>query len=194
MNELAALLSIGVIGSTVALNKQSQNNEVVYVKANHNGKSYLVRNVKDKQEAADLLAQIGTNLQLLVDYVYENDRDKDGATRMKRKYNGDNISESEPNTKYTSYSVNKGEKIVFCLRSKDDKQELSDLNLMMFVAIHELAHVMTKSVGHTEEFWDNFRYLLKKAMKLNIYKRHDFKNKPRSYCGTTITESPLDYD
>ena len=194
MNELAALLSLGVIGSTVALNKQGELNEVVYVKSKHNGKSYLVRNVKDKQEAADLLAQIGTNLQLLVDYVYENDRDKDGATRMKRKYNGDNISESEPNTKYTSYSVNKGEKIVFCLRSKDDKQELSDLNLMMFVAIHELAHVMTKSVGHTEEFWDNFRYLLKKAMKLNIYKRHDFKNKPRSYCGTTITESPLDYD
>ena len=112
---------------------------------------------------------------------------------MKRKYNQENLSESEPNTKYTSYSVNKGEKIVFCLRSKDDKQELSDLNLMMFVAIHELAHVMTKSVGHTEEFWDNFKYLLKKAMKLNIYKRHDFKNKPRSYCGTTITESPLDY-
>ena len=40
---------------------------------------------------------------------------EDGATRMKRKYNMDNISESEPNTKYTSYSVNKGEKIVFCL-------------------------------------------------------------------------------
>lgn len=194
MNELAALLSIGVIGSTVALNKQSQNNEVVYVKANHNGKSYLVRNVKDKQEAAELLAQISSNLQLLVDHVYENDGDRDGATRMKRKFNQNNISESEPNTKYTSYSVNKGEKIVFCLRSKDDKQELSDLNLMMFVAIHELAHVMTKSIGHTDEFWDNMKYLLKKAMKLNIYKRHDFKNKPRSYCGTKITESPLDYN
>ena len=194
MNELAALLSIGVIGSTVALNKQSQNNEVVYVKANHNGKSYLVRNVKDKQEAAELLAQISSNLQLLVDHVYENDGDRDGAVRMKRKFNQNNISESEPNTKYTSYSVNKGEKIVFCLRSKDDKQELSDLNLMMFVAIHELAHVMTKSIGHTDEFWDNMKYLLKKAMKLNIYKRHDFKNKPRSYCGTKITESPLDYN
>ena len=194
MNELAALLSIGVIGSTVALNKQSQNNEVVYVKANHNGKSYLVRNVKDKQEAAELLAQISSNLQLLVDHVYENDGDRDGATRMKRKFNQNNISESEPNTKYTSYSVNKGEKIVFCLRSKDDKQELSDLNLMMFVAIHELAHVMTKSIGHTDEFWDNMKYLLKKAMKLNMYKRHDFKNKPRSYCGTKITESPLDYN
>ena len=194
MNELAALLSIGVIGSSVALNKQSKTNEVVFVKSNHNGKEYLVRNVADKQKAADLISRIATNLQLLVDDVYENDRDRDGATRMKRKYNMDNISESEPNTKYTSYSVNKGEKIVFCLRSKDDKQELADLNLMMFVAIHELAHVMTKSVGHTDEFWDNFKYLLKRAMKLNIYKRHDFKNKPRSYCGTKITESPLDYD
>ena len=194
MNELAALISIGVIGSTVALNKQSKNNEVIYVKAEHNGKNYLVRNVKDKQNATELLAQIGSNLQLLVNHVYEKDEGKDGAIRMKQKYNQDNLSESEPNTKYTSYSVNKGEKIVFCLRSKDDKQELSDLNLMMFVAIHELAHVMTKSIGHTEEFWDNFKYLLKKAMKLNIYKRHDFKNKPRTYCGTKITESPLDYN
>lgn len=194
MNELAALLSIGVIGSTVALNKQSKNNEVVYVKANHNGKNYLVRNSPDKQQAAELLAQVASNLQLLVDHVYETDEDKDGAVRMKRKFNQDSISESEPNSKYTSYSVNKGEKIVFCLRSKDDKQELSDLNLIMFVAIHELAHVMSKSIGHTDEFWDNMKYLLKKAMKLNIYKRHDFKNKPRSYCGTKITESPLDYD
>ena len=193
MNEMAALLSVGVIGSTIALNKQNKNSEVTYVKSKHNNKSYLVRNVEDKQQAADLLARIATNLQLIVDDVYENDPDRDGSSRMKRKYNMDNISESEPGSKYTSYSVNKGEKLVFCLRSKDDKQKLSDLNLMMFVAIHELAHIMTKSVGHTDEFWENMRYLLKRAMRLNIYKRHDFKNNPRSYCGTKITESPLDY-
>ena len=76
MNELAALLSGGVIGSSVALNKQSKTNEVVFVKSNHNGKEYLVRNVADKQEAADLISRIATNLQLLVDDVYENDRDR----------------------------------------------------------------------------------------------------------------------
>ena len=60
----------------------------------------------------------------------------------------------------------------------------------MFVALHELAHVMTKSVGHTEEFWSNFRYLLKNSIKLGIYKYQDFRKKPVKYCGITITDTP----
>ena len=64
-------------------------------------------------------------------------------------------------------------------------------NIMMFVALHELAHIMTKSVGHTDEFWDNFRYLLKKAIKLGVYKDVNFEKNPVDYCGTKITNSPL---
>ena len=33
-----------------------------------------------------------------------------------------------------------------------------------FVALHELSHVMTVSVGHTQEFWENFKFLLKEAV------------------------------
>ena len=33
----------------------------------------------------------------------------------------------------------------------------------MFVAIHELAHIMTESVGHEPEFWDNMGFLLEKS-------------------------------
>ena len=62
----------------------------------------------------------------------------------------------------------------------------------MFVSIHELGHLMTKSTGHTKEFWDNFKFLLKESIKLGIYTRNDFKNKPEKYCGTKITDSPLD--
>jgi predicted metal-dependent hydrolase len=87
--------------------------------------------------------------------------------------------------------VNKGEKIVFCLRSKDKFANLEDENVIMFVAIHELAHIMTISIGHTEEFWNNFRFMLKEAIKMGIYIRHNFKKKPEKYCGTMITDSPL---
>ena len=87
--------------------------------------------------------------------------------------------------------MNKGEKIVFCIRSKDEKQELVDINTIMFVAIHELAHVMTKSIGHTEEFWNNMKFLLKKGIDIGVYKQHDYKNDPVPYCGTEITDSPL---
>ena len=62
---------------------------------------------------------------------------------------------------------------------------------MMFVALHELAHIMTKSIGHTEEFWNNFRYLLKKAIKLGLYNDVNFEKNPVDYCGTKITNSPL---
>ena len=72
------------------------------------------------------------------------------------------------------------------------KQELIDMNTIMFVAIHELAHIMTKSVGHTEEFWSNMRYLLKKGIKVGVYTPHDYKNNPVRYCGIMITDSPLE--
>ena len=64
---------------------------------------------------------------------------------------------------------------------------------MMFVAIHELAHTMTKSIGHTEEFWDNFRTLLKNARKLGIYERVNYNETPKSYCGIKITDDPENY-
>ena len=38
--------------------------------------------------------------------------------------NPEKLSESIPHTDYTSYSVNKGEQIVFCLRSKDKEEKL----------------------------------------------------------------------
>ena len=69
--------------------------------------------------------------------------------------------------------------------------KIVDTNTMMFVAIHELAHLMTKSIGHTPEFWNNMKYLLQKAIKIGIYTAVDYKSKPVPYCGTTITDSPL---
>ena len=62
---------------------------------------------------------------------------------------------------------------------------------MMFVAIHELAHLMSKSVGHTTEFWNNMKFLLKVGIKLNVYKKQDFNSQPKEYCGTMITDTPL---
>ena len=67
-----------------------------------------------------------------------------------------------------------------------------DLNTMMFVAIHELAHLMTAEIGHTPTFWNNMKYLLKKGIEIGVYKKQDFRNNPVTYCGTKITNSPLE--
>ena len=61
----------------------------------------------------------------------------------------------------------------------------------MFVALHELGHLMTKSIGHTEEFWKNFKFLLQEAIKIGIYTKDDFNKNPVEYCGTNITDTPL---
>ena len=68
-----------------------------------------------------------------------------------------------------------------------------DENTLTFVAIHELAHVMSKSIGHKTEFWENFKFLLKDAVKMGLYKAVDYKKKPKEYCGMTITDNPY-YD
>lgn len=111
--------------------------------------------------------------------------------RLKTNYNPDNITENTPDAKYTSYSVNKGEQLYFCLRSKKNGEKLVDKNVMMFVAIHELSHLMTEAVGHPPDFWNNFKFLLKVAIDLKVYNHIDFNAYPKDYCGTKITDTPL---
>ena len=167
--------------------------DVTYVKIGNT--EYLVRNLPDKEKAAKILSQIRNRLTKLVNYLNTNidsyKKRKEGIQRMKKNYRPNNISESSPGNAYTSYSINKGEKIVFCIRSKDSKNTLVDINTMMFVAIHELAHIMTKSVGHTPEFWDNMKFLLKVGIDIGIYEKQDFNKNPVDYCGTKITDTPL---
>lgn len=165
--------------------------EVEYIKSTIDGKEYLVRSLPDKQQAADLLATISTKLQTLVKYLEETEATDERTIRIVENFNPDQISEGSENAKYTSYSVNKGEKIIFCLRSRDKENKLMDTNTMTFVALHELSHVGTKSTGHDESFWKNFKWLLERAIKIGIYQDQDFKNKPVEYCGIQITDSPL---
>ena len=170
---------------------ESYSNEVTTIKSNVDQSEYIVRNREDKQEAADMLANIVSKLEKLINSMkikYPND---ESVNRMKNKFKRDNISESGKSSQYTSYSVNKGDKIVFCIRQKDDNESLVEMNTMMFVAIHELAHIMSKSIGHTDEFWRNFERLLEEAIIIGIYNKEDYSDKPKEYCGIKVTDSPL---
>jgi len=66
-----------------------------------------------------------------------------------------------------SYTINK-EKIFLCL--KDKNSNYYPLNMLIYVFLHELAHLLnTKDVGHTETFHQIFDELREKAFKLGIY-------------------------
>jgi predicted metal-dependent hydrolase len=168
-----------------------EKHEVKYVKSSIDNKDYLVRDLADKQQAANLLSQVHMNIMQLTDHLYRN-RDKytkfkEPIERIKEKINDTVINESSEDSSYTSYSVNKGDQIVFCLRSKSDGH-LHDVNLVMYVAIHELAHVGCKSFGHTDEFKQIFAFLIMVATELGIYTRINFKQDPVEYCGLVISE------
>ena len=64
-------------------------------------------------------------------------------------------------------------------RSKTTEQKIVKKNTLMFVALHELAHVISVTIGHNDEFWTDFKFLLKEAWEIGIYKKQDFKNKPK---------------
>ena len=194
MEELTTIIISTICILAFFLHYESKYSELIYVKSSVDDRSYLVRNLPDKQKAADLLGNVRKNLDTIANYLKKNDNDKERLKRLEKNYRPNNLSEAIPKANYTSYSVNKGEKIVFCIRSKNDKETLEDINTVMFVAIHELAHVITKSVGHTSEFWNNMKFILKKAIKLKVYKQHDYRNNPISYCGVEITDSPLPYN
>lgn len=76
-----------------------------------------------------------------------------------------------------SYTINK-KKIYLCLRDKN--KEYYDFNMLLYVAIHELAHVLCDEIGHTSKFNHIFHKLLEKAESIKIYD----PNKPiiQNYC------------
>jgi predicted metal-dependent hydrolase len=105
----------------------------------------------------------------------ENEKFKD-AEAMLKATNGEK--------KQTSYTINKGDVMVLCIRNVDGN--LVDINTLMYVAIHELAHILSSSLNHTPEFWQNMKLLKDHAVKIKLYVDRDYKTNPVPYCGIPI--------
>lgn len=157
------------------------------------GKKYCVRERSKLTLAADRLATVNQKLAKLVYHCKKEFPERENVARLVEGFNPKKISETLPTSEFTAYSENKGEKLAFCLNTEKNGNNLIDPNTLTFVAIHELAHIATKSVGHKDEFWSNFKFLLGEASKINIYNQTDYKKKPVRYCGMTITDNPY-YD
>ena len=146
-----------------------------------------------RKESADLLANVTKKCKELVVYCGKKFPDDDKVHRLVQKFNPTKITETLPTSEYTAYSENKGEKLAFCLNKKKNETELIDMNTLIFVAIHELSHIMTKTEGHKQEFWQNFKFLLEQSKEAGIYNPIDYKKTPQPYCGMDITDNPF-YD
>ncbi len=173
---------------------QSINKEVKYVKSDIDNEFYLVRDLTDSQQAANMLARIKNNMLIISAHLekFKNNKYKryeKYIDRLTKKLKYTEINERGSDDAYTSYSINKGEQIVFCLRSNKNKNRIHDINLIMYVALHEMGHVASPEYGHTKLFKEIFAFLTQIAIELNIYKKMEFKQNPTEYCGLTISDS-----
>jgi len=157
------------------------------------GNRYCVRERSKLNLAADLLASVAEKCKNMVQYMKEKHPNDERVKRLVEGFNPTTICETLPTSELTAYSENKGEKIAFCLNKKKDEDKLIDINTLTFVALHELSHIMTSSVGHKQEFWQNFKFLLENAKAANIYQPVDYKKAPQDYCGMKLTDNPY-YD
>ena len=159
-----------------------------YVRSALTGRSYYVKNLPDKQAAADCLARLERTLALLTAHLGTKHRGDERARRIVQRWDG-TLSETDwQNAEEAAYSLDKGQ---VCLCVRTPRGAIEDHNTAVFVLLHELAHVATREVGHTPAFWRNFRWLLKVAKEeVAIYAHQRFETVPGSYCGKDIFTNP----
>jgi hypothetical protein len=186
------LLFIIIIAIKLYLNSDSFNLRCII--SDINGSTYCVRDRNKIHLAANKLAQVNINLNKLVNHLAKKYPDKSNVKRLINGYNPQKIYETLPTSEFTAYSENKGEKLAFCLDTEKNSQgRLIDLNTLMYDALHEVSHIAKKSVGHHDEFWQNFKFIITEAKEIKIYNPIDYKKNPARYCGMNISDNPY-YD
>jgi hypothetical protein len=184
-----------IIITLVLLFNRSTKSEVSYVKSPFDNKYYLVRNLEDKEEAAYMLSILKEKIFVFKDHLNTIKNEyPDYAPyidQLNKRINNVVISENSPTDIYTSYSVNKGDEIVLCLRHRKGNFKLHDLNTVTYVVLHEMSHVACPQKDHTDLFKKIFTFFLSQADKTGIYKPINYSLHPKEYCGMTISENLL---
>ncbi len=109
-------------------------------------------------------------------------------------YNPDVFYENRPGKNGTSYTINKGAAMYICLRNKLDNNILVDPDMLLYVMLHEAAHIANyNGWGHEQRFWEVFKFILKNAVESGAYTPKDYGRRPEVYCGLDVNYSPL-YD
>jgi hypothetical protein len=159
-----------------------------------NGVKYKIKNDNKElnQIKADFLARIDIKARKIVKHMNDNNLPtKEIASRTHNRFKNSNIGETPQGEKSgAAFTINKGDIYICCIT----KGKLNDENDTFFVCLHELAHVMSNSYGHGEEFKTNFNFIVKLAVKLGLWKDPKYEEKPVDYCGVQVTTSPCSGD
>lgn len=179
--------------------------EVRYIKSSVDNKVYLIRRGNNKTDkflldSANTLAEINGCIIKLIKHLklsYSQDPSKNYfIKKLDENYNSYMISEAAVDTRYTTYTVDK-EDMHICLRTRDQYENIYDINTLMYVCLHESAHLCnytpnnTPINGHGNEFKMIFKFLVEEAMKINVYQYVNYVLNPQEYCGIKIISTIL---
>jgi hypothetical protein len=175
-------------------------NRYVPLLSSADGEKYdILADMPNTQAAADMLGRVNENLLTLLRSVRVRlaegkiaENDKVYLTYILRHYDPEQLNETYPNyfSDMTSFNVDNGKLISICLRKS--MHEFHDINLVMFVAIHEMAHNYPVIRGpdedpHTDLFWYIDTLLLREAVTAGVYIPVDYRKNPIEYCNNRIT-------
>lgn len=183
-------------------------NENKYIKSNNDltDNYYIIRRgekpLEFLKQSADTLAELDNRINKLISHL-ENIPEFSTMYWLKMlrfnysKTNGVSIlSEAAIDNRYTTFTINKSD-IHVCLRSRDSSDKLYDINLLMYVLLHELSHLCNYNNngipihGHGPEFRTIFKILVKEAIIINIYNYVDYSKTPAEYCGLILNSQIL---
>jgi hypothetical protein len=167
---------------------------------------YVIRHASTKTEqelveSANTLAEINRRIMILIRHLETAEHLKTQENRMFLKmliqnYNPSIISEAAVDERFTTFMVNK-EEMHICLRTRNEQKRIYPVNTLMYVVIHELAHLCNYDddgvpiIGHGREFKRIFRILVEESIRIGIYDYVNYFNQPVEYCGMTINSTIL---
>ena len=161
-----------------------------------------------KETKSNLLGDVYDRLETLVSTL-RNDKTLISNVPVQRliaNWNrGISIKETGVMESDAAYVINKQHMSIclvnFCDIAKcKNINSIENLNLLAYVGIHELAHVMSEEIGHSTEFRNNFRFLLEYAKNINyddpilkktvkLYIDLNKLSTPDNFCGVSVVNT-----
>lgn len=179
--------------------------ESVWVTSTLDGQRYLMRRGAGKNpeyliESANVLAEINRRTESLINHLERNPQSHTAQrhviSQLRKNYSPSILSEAANDTRYTTFTVDKKDMHI-CLRTRDQDERLYNINLLMYVVLHELAHLCnydpsgTPIQGHGQEFRSVFKLLVTEAIRIGAYEYVDYTKRPEEYCGIVVTTNIL---
>lgn len=156
-------------------------------------KYFKVLNKEDAEKASDVLCELDSRIIKFIKYIkqkYVNDKKmQEKIGRLESNYHSSDLHESEAET----FTINKGEKIMLCIRNPHTGKFFS-INTLMFVVLHEITHMMLRDYhtgDHPMEYWKLNDIVLRDAEEAGVYQNIDYRYHPVEYCnGIIINNNP----